>query len=108
MLNSVSAEPATARTGKQNAVTILSLRPNPRRQHDHDRFRQRSTSFLAPLSFAANMRSGAQADIPLSNRSDLGEPQTGLKDRQQKRMVAAAQPGISVGSCQQLHRSQAG
>src|SRR5260370_11430313 len=101
ILNSVGTEPATAHTGKQDAGVILTLPPDPRRQHDHGGFRQRSTSFFAPLSFAANMRSRAEAAILLSNRSDLGEPQTGLKDRQQERMIAAAQPNISVGSRQQ-------
>jgi hypothetical protein len=47
------------------------------------------------------MRACGEADILLSNRSGLGKPQTGLKDGQQKRMIAAAQPFIAVLSCQQ-------
>jgi hypothetical protein len=47
------------------------------------------------------MGSRAQADVLLSNRSDFGEPQTGLKDCQEERVIAAAQPSISVRGRQQ-------
>ena len=47
------------------------------------------------------MRARGEADVLLSNRSDLGEPQTGLNGGQQKRMIAAPQPRIAVWSCQQ-------
>src|ERR1035441_8703240 len=105
MLNRIGAETAAASAGKEDSSAIRTLFPDPRRQHGHGGFGQRSTSFLAPFSFTTDMSAGGEADILLSNRSDLGKPQTGLRlaevtsIRQQERMIAAAQPFIAVRSC---------
>ena len=83
MLNRIGAETATARAGKEDSGAIRTLFPDPRRQHGHGGFGQRSTSFLASFSFTTDMRACGEADILLSNRSGLGKPQTGLNDGQQ-------------------------
>jgi len=89
MLDRVSAEATTLRSGEQDSCAIIfTLLPNPRRQHNDSGFGQWSTSFLAPLSFTSNMRSLAEADILSSNRGDLGEAEAGLNNCQKKRRSA--------------------
>jgi|SRR6266567_1000229 len=100
MLDCVSAKPTASHGGEQDSCAIITLLPDPRRQHDDSGFGQWSTSFLAPLPFTSNMRSLIEADVLSSNRGDLGEAEASLNDGEEERMIAATQPRISVWSRQ--------
>src|ERR1700745_3304389 len=102
MLDRVSAEPTTSRSGEQDSCAIIfTLFPDPRCQHDDSGFGQWSTSFLPPLPFASNMCSLTEADILSSNRGELGESEAGLNRGQEERMIAATKPCILVWSRQE-------
>ena len=109
MLDRVSAEPTTSRSGEQDSCAIIStLLPDPRCQHDDSGFGQWSTSFLTPLPFASNMRSLTKADILSSNRGDLGETEAGL-NRGQEEPHDCGDPTIYFGlEPSGVHRSQTG
>jgi hypothetical protein len=102
MLDRISAEATTLRSGEQDSCAIIffTLLPDPRRQHDDTGFGQWSTSFLAPLPFTSNMRSLTEADVLSSNRGDLGEAKARLNNSEEQRMITATQPRISVWSRQ--------
>jgi len=97
MLDRVSAEATTLRSGEQDSCAIIfTLLPDPSRQHDDSGFGQWSTSFLAPLPFTSNVCSLTEADVLSSNRGDLGEAEACLNNSEEERMIAATQPRISV------------
>jgi hypothetical protein len=101
MLDRVSAEATTLRSGEQDSCAIIfTLLPDPRRQHDDSGFGQWSTSFLAPLPFTSDVCSLTEADVLSSNRGDLREAEASLNNGEEERMIAAAQPRLSVWSRQ--------
>src|SRR5215831_17113401 len=74
VLNAISAQGSTARTGEQRFGIFSSLFPDPSSE-DRDRgLGQRSTAFLSTFPPAVYMCAGTQGDILMSQRGHLGQP----------------------------------
>src|SRR5436309_14622666 len=101
MLNAIGAQGPTTRAGKQSFGILSALLPDPGFEDRNCRFGQGSTAFLTPLASTTYVCAGTERDVLVAQCRHLRQSETSLNSSEQKRMITAPQPLLSIRCRQQ-------
>jgi hypothetical protein len=89
------------REGNRAQVGLVPGLAHPDPEHRDALAGQWRDALLSSFADRAHVRAGAEVDIGVGQREQLGDAQTGLHGGEQQRVIAASGPGRAVGAVEQ-------
>jgi hypothetical protein len=98
VLYTVNAKSAAAGVGKQDVVFAALRLAQPGVKHTPGRFGERGAALAPSLADYPQVSASSEGKIVALESGHLGETESGLNGRQDKRMIASTGPSEPIGS----------